>query len=77
MLDVMGHLTPAERRYLPLMALPIDIAAHRLNRSVSAIKLYSVSIARKLGAGNRSGAIVIAARAGVDLEVMPANGGAE
>lgn len=63
-------LTPAEARALPLLALPADIAAHRIGRSKSRFKQLARSIADKLDAADTKSAIVIAARAGVQFETL-------
>lgn len=62
--------TAAELEVLPLIALPIKVAAHRLGRHESSIKQHTKAIASKLGAADRQGAIVIATRAGVTLEIL-------
>jgi len=63
-------LPPAEAHALPLLALPADIAAHRIGRSKSRFKQLARSIADKLGAADTKSAIVIAARAGVQFEFL-------
>lgn len=72
MLDGAAHFTPAERRALPLIALPISIAAHRLGVSDSAAKQTFRAITTKLGAANRIGAVARLAGAGIQLEILPA-----
>lgn len=63
-------LTPGEARAIRFMALPISIAAQRLGRSESLVKHYWRSISAKLGAKDTKGAIVLAVRAGFQLEVL-------
>lgn len=63
-------LTPGEARAIRFMALPISLAAHRLERSESIVKHYWRSIAAKLGAKDTKGAIVLAVRAGFHLEAL-------
>lgn len=67
--------TAAELEVLPLIALQIKVAAHRLGRHESSIKQHTKAIASKLGAADRQGAIVIATRAGIQLEIV--GGGAK
>ncbi|WP_339109241.1 helix-turn-helix transcriptional regulator [Thioclava sp. GXIMD4216] len=62
-------LSPAESRVLPLIALPYKEAAHRLNLSEPCIKMHIRQIARKLGARDRYGAIALATRFGVEIEI--------
>ena len=69
---MIGSLTPAEARAAPLIALPIDIAAARLDRSPSRVKQLFRGIADKLGAADTKGAIVLAVRAGIEIEILPA-----
>lgn len=63
-------LTPAEQNAIRFMALPLSVAAFRLDRSESLVKMHWRSIASKLGARDTKGAIVLAVQAGYRLEVQ-------
>ena len=63
-----SELTSTERRVLPLMALRIKIAAGRLGLHENTVKFHQRNIARKFGA------VVLATRAGWDIEIQPQRG---
>lgn len=65
-------LTAVETRALPYIALPLDMAAHRLGVSHSRVRQLWASITRKVGAANTKGAIVLVVQAGVKLEILSA-----
>lgn len=66
----MTQLTDTELRVLALMALPLKLAAHRLDVHVNTVKMHHRNIERKLGAANRMSACVIAAQSGFSIEAM-------
>ena len=68
----MTVLTETELRVLELMALPLKVAAHRLEVHVNTVKLHHRNIEKKLGAANRMSACVIAAQSGYAIETMRA-----
>ena len=68
------ELTRTERRVLPLMALRLKIAAGRLGLHEKTVQFHQRNIARKFGADDRFGAVVLATRAGWDIEIQPLRG---
>lgn len=50
----MTQLTDTELRVLALMALPLKLAAHRLDVHVNTVKMHHRNIERKLGAARAS-----------------------
>jgi DNA-binding NarL/FixJ family response regulator len=67
----MPEFTDAEKKVLPLLTLPEIIAAHRLDRSVSSIKIHKTNIIQKINAGNLCSAIAKLATLGVEFELLP------